>query len=321
MGCRKRFTVAIPTLNRRGMLQKALESVFGLDYPGGMYEVLVIDDGCTDDTPAYLKSLEAPGRDLRIITHGRNMGIPSARNSAVRNANGEILAFIDDDCIVEKNWLAVMDRAHRSNPGAMAVGTALENANPGNLMARYLFNAEIYLINNFYMPEGIRVGEIMRSFRPPEAGAETRGCGAHWSFKREVFDEIGPYDEKLDYGGDLDFHIRLRDRYGESGMVFAPETRVIHHYRTRYLDAMRKFFNDGRGGIRFRRYRSSRWAGKSSLDAKVHALNYAIAISLYTGENTAQKAAVFLVAASATASTLLGEACQNLSEAISPKAG
>lgn len=86
-------SVVIPTYNRGELLTEAVESVLAQTY--GRFELLVADDGSTDGTPAQMAVFRDPRiRHLRLIHSGR----PSvARNQALRDAGGELIAFLDDD--------------------------------------------------------------------------------------------------------------------------------------------------------------------------------------------------------------------------------
>ncbi|MEN1680264.1 MAG: glycosyltransferase family A protein [Planctomycetota bacterium] len=86
-----RFTVIIPTYNRSGMLAETLQSVFDQEFTD--YEILIVDDGSTDDT---LESLAKLGDRVRVLQQ-QHKGCAAARNLGAREARGEYLAFLDDD--------------------------------------------------------------------------------------------------------------------------------------------------------------------------------------------------------------------------------
>lgn len=90
------ISVVIPTYNRSALLPEALQSVFAQTY--GDYEVVVVDDGSTDDTPRALQ----PFADRLRCVHQTNQGEAAARNRGVREARGEWIAFLDSD----DRWVA-----------------------------------------------------------------------------------------------------------------------------------------------------------------------------------------------------------------------
>lgn len=96
-------TIAVCTRNRKAYLEwciAALPSALDEDV-----ELIVVDDASTDGTVAYLQSLVAAHRALRIVASPEHGGVSAARNAAVQAARGALIAFTDDDCISEPNWL------------------------------------------------------------------------------------------------------------------------------------------------------------------------------------------------------------------------
>lgn len=86
-----RFSVVIPSYNRSAWLVTALESVFAQTEPA--FEIIVADDGSTDDTPDVLRKYE--GR-VKVLTQ-RNAGPSAARNLGIAAATGDYIAFLDSD--------------------------------------------------------------------------------------------------------------------------------------------------------------------------------------------------------------------------------
>src|SRR4051812_3505416 len=86
-------SIVLPTHNRTSMLQQALGCA--LDQEGVDLEVIVVDDGSSDDTPEVLGRVE--DERLRVIRNERPQGVSRARNSAIERANGDWIAFLDDD--------------------------------------------------------------------------------------------------------------------------------------------------------------------------------------------------------------------------------
>ena len=114
-------SVAICTQNRRECLQKySLPSVLNLAYPN--YEVIVVCDDPMDGTESFLQNYKDPSGRLRIIENRRSNGIAQARNLCAYYAQGEIVAFTDDDCFVDVNWLSEFVDEFLENKNLMAVG-------------------------------------------------------------------------------------------------------------------------------------------------------------------------------------------------------
>src|SRR6185437_11144924 len=90
-GPRARVSVVIPTYNSGPLVTEAVESVLAQTLPAA--EVLVVDDGSTDDTP---ERLAAYGERIRYLPQA-NQGVAAARNRGIREATGDLIAFLDAD--------------------------------------------------------------------------------------------------------------------------------------------------------------------------------------------------------------------------------
>lgn len=88
-------SVYIPTKNRVKLLERAIHSVLSQTYVN--LEVIVVDDGSTDETPILLSKLASQFKSLRFITLNESKGAPSARNRAIELAKGELVTGLDDD--------------------------------------------------------------------------------------------------------------------------------------------------------------------------------------------------------------------------------
>jgi len=108
-------SVVIPTFNRAALLREALESVFAQSYAD--YEVIVVDDGSTDETP---RMIEEYGERVRYVRQ-ENRGAAEARNHGVSAARGEWIAFLDSDDMWHREKLACCMERARSDPAAAIV--------------------------------------------------------------------------------------------------------------------------------------------------------------------------------------------------------
>ncbi len=99
----KKLSIIIPTYNRKVLLNQMLDSLVKVVMPFEEVEVLVIDDGSTDQTMAALLHQRDPF-ELRMLRHEQSQGPARARNLGARQAQGELLAFLDSDIIVDPNW-------------------------------------------------------------------------------------------------------------------------------------------------------------------------------------------------------------------------
>jgi GT2 family glycosyltransferase len=136
-------SVVIPAYNRADFISHCLASLCTQTYPQDRYEILLVDDGSTDDTASQARIATEgwPGR-VRIIQK-TNGGPASARNVGIRASKAEIIAFLDSDCVAEPDWLMSLVTVLVAS-GAAGVGGPLVNVAPKGWVARYLTAAALY---------------------------------------------------------------------------------------------------------------------------------------------------------------------------------
>ncbi|MBI5214825.1 MAG: glycosyltransferase family 2 protein [Ignavibacteriae bacterium] len=99
------FSVIIPTFNRKEKLIECLQSLDAQTFPKERFEVLIVDDGSTDGTEEAVHQFTGKSKLSIQYLRQNNLGPGSARNTAAHKASGEILAFTEDDVVIENNWL------------------------------------------------------------------------------------------------------------------------------------------------------------------------------------------------------------------------
>ncbi|MBI3926076.1 MAG: glycosyltransferase [Armatimonadetes bacterium] len=118
-----RFSVVIPTYNRRETLAVVLPSLRDQTFPSSRYELLLCDAGSTDGTRELIESLAIA--NLRWLP-GADRGRAGARNRGIENARGEIILFTDADIIADPELLSQHDRYHVAHPGDAVVGCEIQ---------------------------------------------------------------------------------------------------------------------------------------------------------------------------------------------------
>jgi glycosyltransferase involved in cell wall biosynthesis len=117
-----RLSVIIATYNRRSLLADVLRALDRQTIPRELYEVIVIDDGSTDGTAAWLAARPADPR--RCFVSQPNQGVSAARNAGIRMARGDILVFLDDDFIPAPSLLEEHLKIHESERAVAVIGPA-----------------------------------------------------------------------------------------------------------------------------------------------------------------------------------------------------
>jgi len=130
-------SIVVCTYNRRRMFNECLESLLNQSYPKDKYEIIVVDS--SDDyseslAENYKEKARKKGIELKYI-YQKPSGISAARNLGIRNARGEIICFIDDDCIADRKWLEDLVRAFGGRVGG--VGGNIVCVKPRTLIEKY----------------------------------------------------------------------------------------------------------------------------------------------------------------------------------------
>ncbi|RRR65905.1 MAG: glycosyltransferase [Candidatus Viridilinea halotolerans] len=119
----KQLSVIIPTYNRLGRLKDVLTALEAQTYPLEQFEVIVVSDGSSDGTHAYLAHIQTRLQLHAIIQE--NQGPAAARNAGIARATGEIVVFLDDDVVPVPVFLAEHMRIHQHQPAAIVLGPML----------------------------------------------------------------------------------------------------------------------------------------------------------------------------------------------------
>ncbi|MFN2400429.1 MAG: glycosyltransferase family 2 protein [Gemmatimonadaceae bacterium] len=237
-------TVAVCTRDRPNDLRLCLVALGELDYPDT--DVIVVDNAPTSDATECIVRQVLPG--ARYVREPKP-GLDWARNRAIAESRGEIVAFTDDDVIVDRGWLRALVQPLLEDPAVMAV-TGLVVPFELDTHAQTLFEAYGGFSRGF---KKRRHGALRRSKRIAARYGNTGsfGTGANMAFRRALFDRIGSFDPALDVGtvtnggGDLEMFFRvLKEGYA---LVYEPGALVRHRHRRTYPELREQITNWGTG--------------------------------------------------------------------------
>jgi GT2 family glycosyltransferase len=246
------LTVAICTKDRPENLARCLESLLKLQTPhkpegSSCFEILVVDNAPSDE---QTKELVASLPTVRYVREPKP-GLDFARNRAIKEASNEILAFLDDDVVVDRKWLDGLMEAWAENPDAAAF-TGLVLPYELATEAQILFEENGGFRRGF---EKIRYGQTLSGNIDYPCGAGIFGAGCNMAFRRDILLKLGCFDEALDTGaplpggGDLDIFYRvIRGGYS---LVYEPRYLVFHQHRREYEKLRRQYWSWGLGLMAF----------------------------------------------------------------------
>ncbi len=212
-------TIIIPTKDRREILSHLLDSIkqlSAIDRIGP--EIIVADNNSRDDTYDYLavtaRRFPTTIRLMRALRGGKSTAI----NDAVRLSTGNVLAFLDDDVIVDKTWLTSVETFFNTSGYGVGQGTVRLQSPAGD-------DTEVRRLNQRY--------RTIPTIDHDASLKEVRSLnGSNFFVRRGAFDRIGGFDERLGPGAsgtseDVEFASRLAQ--GGIAIGLAPDAVVYHH--------------------------------------------------------------------------------------------
>ncbi len=205
-------SVIIPVKDQPEDLIECLQSLKNLDYPADRLEIIVVDDGSQKEIYGVV---DFP--DVKIIRQAESQGPAGCRNIGAENARGEILAFIDADCMAGEKWLKeIIPLFTAAQVGA--VGGYVDGYYKDSLLDRYERVSSSLNMGNRLLLEG----RTESSFYVPTA---------NMLVNREAFKAAGGFKAGMYVGEDVDFCWRLRN----SGytLLYIPSGSVAHKHRNK----------------------------------------------------------------------------------------
>ncbi len=214
MGDTPPLTIVIPTHDRAASLRRTLDALARQDCDPGLFEIVVVADGCTDGTHALVETFTMAPR-LRLLAR-EGAGPSAARNAGAARAAGEILVFLDDDIEVDRGFVSSHASRHLSEDKRPLV--VIGYCPPRVVPTRGLYSAELM---NWWEGMFDAMEQPARRFRYSDL------LSGNFSLRKSLFNAVGGFDDRLRCHEDYELGFRLI----QAGAVFAFERRAWgHHY-------------------------------------------------------------------------------------------
>lgn len=213
-----RVTVIVPAYNAGEQIKLLIESLLNVDYPEELLEIIIIDNGSTDDTKEIIRKYP-----VTLLTEDRIQSSYAARNMGVAHARHEVLAFTDSDCVVKPDWI---HKGVRAMARADLVAGRIEFVFSPQPTAAELYDAMVHMQNDYLLDA--------------YSGAAT----ANLFVKASIFKDIGMFRDDVQSGGDM-MWTRLAKSSGYT-IIYVPEV-VVSHPTRRMKELFRKGFRLGAG--------------------------------------------------------------------------
>jgi GT2 family glycosyltransferase len=232
------ISVVIPTYNRVTALYNCLTAVSRMNYPEERLETIVVNDGGWLPVGQIMENFSERIR-LQIVSQ-KNKGPASARNRGARIAEGEYIAFTDDDCLPDTNWLRCLADRFEKTPGS-AVGGKTRNILDDNSFSCASQIIVDFLYRYYNRDPVVRFLASNNLAVPAKAFRSVHGFNA---------------DMDLAAGEDREFCDRWRN-HGFS-LVYAPEALVHHRHELSLVSYWKQHYNYGKGAWCYRKIQAKR---------------------------------------------------------------
>lgn len=189
-------SVVMPAHNEEQYISECLHSLKDQDYPADRFEIIVVDNNSTDRTVEIAKSFGV------TVLHKESGPVGAVRNHGVAHAQGEVIAFIDSDCVAPNNWIT---------KGVELLATGHHVAYGGRCTLR----KNPFWLEQFWLLEGSA---------PKQPPAELLGCAIF--VEKACFEKHGMFDESITSGEDSKLSITIRQ--AGSSVGFSAALDVAH---------------------------------------------------------------------------------------------
>jgi len=179
------ISIVLPTHNRAALLPEAIQSC--LDQTLSDFELIIVDDGSTDETSTILEQFSRKDQRIRILTNRTNRGLPASLNIGFATSAGSLLTWTSDDNLYRPRALEAMRDYLKSNPEAAMVYSAFSYFDQ---LATYPCNVE-----------------------PPHLLYHHNCVQGCFLYRREVWETVGPYDEELATAEDYDYWLCIMAKF------------------------------------------------------------------------------------------------------------
>ena len=226
-----RVSVVVPVFNGEVDLPELIRCLQSQSYPSGQVEYLLVDNNSSDRTAVILQKAEqdflSQGLNLRPLTEARIQSSYAARNTGIRAATGEILAFTDADCRPTPGWINTLIQPFTDPEVAIVAGEIV--ALPGKTLLEQYADSQDTLSQKH---------TLAHPFYP-------YGQTANLAVRRQVLEQVGLFRPYLTTGGDADLCWRIQQQTGRQ-LKFAPAAMVQHRHRATLQELQSQWQRYGR---------------------------------------------------------------------------
>ncbi len=227
-------SIIIPILNEEKYIAKCLDSISESDYDKDKMEVLLVDGGSSDKTIEIIKEYQKKYSFFKLL-HNQKKIAPVAMNIGIKEAKGEYIFIISAHAKYPKNYfLSLVEYCKKLDADCVGPVLSTDVKNSTNIS-----NA----IKNV-LSDKLGVGSAFRSGVKEIKEVDTVPFGC---YKREIFDNVGFYDERLVRNQDIELNKRIKKAGGKIYLI--PEIKCTYFARETFLDLAKNNFQNGKWNV------------------------------------------------------------------------
>jgi GT2 family glycosyltransferase len=222
-----KLSVIIPTYNRRHDLDTCLDSIQKQTLAPD--EIIIVDDSDNNETEQLIQQRWGEF-DIRYIHHEGQRSLARCENLGVKHSTGDIVLILDDDVVLEENYIKEILNTYNEHPYALGVQGYITNGYVPSPLKNILRR---FLIYSYREKDGCSVlpnGNTSYPYEPDHVISCKWLSGCNNSWKRKVFDEF-QFDNNLlgySFNEDVDFSNRVYKKYPGS-LLMTPKARLVHN--------------------------------------------------------------------------------------------
>jgi len=230
-----RLKASIIILNYFGeaIISETVNSVLNLDFPKNQFELIIVDNNSQDSSQEIIKKYEKENSNIKSLFLDKNLGFAGGNNQGIKIAKGKYIILLNNDCIVDKNWLKELISCADKNPKIFSVGSKIKKYPPESNLVQ---NAGSFVFQDGY---GRDIGSIVTFEREQfyevdkkqfELDIEVYStCGAAVLYRSSILKKIGLLDENF-FMYYEDTEISERARLCGYQNYYCSKAVVYHHH-------------------------------------------------------------------------------------------
>lgn len=224
-----RVSVIVPAYNGEHDIHETLDCLIAQDYPSDRVEFLIVDNHSRDRTADVIERYARNHDNLFLLREDQIQSSYAARNTGIRHARYDLIAFTDADCLPEPQWLRDLVATFSASEIGLVAGQ-IEALTPNTLLERFAEHTETLSQKH----------TLAHAFCP-------YGQTANLAVRRDIFDRVGLFRPYLTTGGDADFCWRAL-RETQTRIELAPTAIVRHRHRSTLEELRKQWYRYGVAG-------------------------------------------------------------------------